>query len=233
MEKLREYAQRYNISLSEEMLAQFAEYEHFLLEYNEKVNLTAIIDHESVLQKHFLDSILPLNAYGIPQSAGVIDVGTGAGFPGVPIKIVRPDIKLTLLDSLQKRVTFLEQLSERLGIESTAVHARAEEAAHKPECREQYDIAFSRAVAALPVLCEYTLGYVKPGGVLLALKGKSAGDEAERAQHAIAELGAELEAVKNYRLPDGDERSILVIRKISQISGKYPRKAAKITKTPL
>ena len=233
MEKLREYAQDYNISISDYMLEQFAEYERFLVEYNQKVNLTAITEHDGILQKHFLDSVLPLNAYEIPLNAKIIDVGTGAGFPGVPIKIVRPDVKLTLLDSLQKRVVFLEQLSQNIGIESLAVHARAEEAAHRPEHREQYDIAFSRAVAALPVLCEYTLGYVKPGGVLLALKGKAAREEAEQAQHAIAELGAELEDFMDYHLPDGDERSVLVIRKISQISGKYPRKAAKITKTPL
>jgi len=233
MQRLREYAAEYNICLTDEMLAQFAEYERFLVEYNQKVNLTAITDHESILQKHFLDSILSLNTYEIPANASIIDVGTGAGFPGVPIKIARPDVQLTLLDSLQKRVSFLEQLSQRLNIESSTVHARAEEAAHLSAHREQYDIAFSRAVAVLPVLCEYTLAYVKPGGVLLALKGRAAREEIKQAGHAMSELGAELEDARDYLLPDGDERSILIIRKISQTAEKYPRNAKKIARLPL
>lgn len=152
-------------------LGAFAAYGDFLLEYNEKVNLTAITDPAQIAVKHFADSVIPLSLIGLPQGCSLIDVGTGAGFPGVPLKIMRPDLSLTLLDSLQKRLTFLEQLSGRLGQENAFVHARAEAAGAMPALRGRFDVAASRAVARLSVLCEYCLPLVKVGGFMLALKG--------------------------------------------------------------
>ncbi|MCL2068485.1 MAG: 16S rRNA (guanine(527)-N(7))-methyltransferase RsmG, partial [Oscillospiraceae bacterium] len=172
--------------------------------------------------------------YDIPHGADVIDVGTGAGFPGVPLKIARPDINLTLLDSLGKRVKFLAQLSQLLGQSgNNCIHERAEQAANKSLHREKFDAAVSRAVAALPALCEYAMAFVKPGGVFIALKGGGAEREARDGQSAIRLMGGELSGVVRYTLPDGSARSIVVIKKISQTPPKYPRISARITKTPL
>lgn len=159
--------------LTARQLEQFDQYAQFLVEYNEKVNLTAITDPEGIEVKHFLDSLMLLKAVELPEGASVIDVGTGAGFPSVPAKIVRDDLRLTLLDGLNKRIVFLGELSRRLGQENTALHARAEEAA-RGELREQFDLATARAVADLRVLAEYCLPFVKVGGVFAALKGPTA-----------------------------------------------------------
>jgi 16S rRNA (guanine(527)-N(7))-methyltransferase RsmG len=239
VEQLRNYAARYGITLDDSMLAAFGKYQDFMLEYNQKVNLTAITAPEEILVKHFLDSLLVLDAYDIPHGARIIDVGTGAGFPGVPLKIARPDIDLTLLDSLNKRVTFLKDLFAGLvgdaapGVPTDCIHDRAEQAAHKPLYRERFDVAASRAVAALPALCEYSLAFVRPGGVFIALKGGNVEKEAERAQSAIRLMGGEILEIKQYALPDGSARSIVCIKKISQTPPKYPRIAQKITKSPL
>ena len=231
---LNNYAGAHKISLDCDMLACFERYRQFLLEYNQKVNLTAITDPSEVLIKHFLDSLLVLDAYDIPRGARVIDVGTGAGFPGVPIKIVRADIKLTLLDSLNKRVRFLELLSDLLFQQDNhCIHARAEQAARQPHYREIFDVAVSRAVAALPALCEYALPFVRQGGVFIALKGADIEDEVSAAQSAIHTTGGKLSRISTYTLPDGSRRSIIIIKKISQTPTKYPRTSVKIAKTPL
>ena len=231
---LADYAKAYDLPWIESMTAAFETYRTVLLEWNQVMNLTAITDPAEILIKHFLDSLLVQKAWDMPAGGSLIDVGTGAGFPGVPLKIARPDVQLTLLDSLQKRTRFLAELSQQLGQEDNQiVHARAEDAARSPTYREQYDVATARAVAALPVLCEYCLPFVKIGGVFLAMKGPDPEEEMTQAQGAVAKLGAEIVGSKQLDLPTGDRRSVVIIKKISQIPPQYPRKAAKIAQAPL
>ena len=218
--------------LTPEQLEQFDRYAEFLVEYNEKVNLTAITDPKEICIKHFLDSLLLLKAAGLPQGASLIDVGTGAGFPAVPVKIVRGDIQVTLLDGLNKRITFLTQLSQRLGQQNVALHARAEEAARGP-AREQYDCATARAVADLRVLCEYCLPFVRVGGVFAALKGPDCKEEIRSAKKAVQLLGGEVEGVRHFTLPEGNARAVVLLRKIAPTPAKYPRHGGKIAKQPL
>ena len=219
--------------LSPGMLRDFAQYAQLLDEWNQKMNLTAITEPHEVAAKHFLDSLLLLKAVEIPQNASLIDVGTGAGFPGVPVKIARPDLAVTLLDSLNKRIGFLTALSAALGQHNTMIHGRAEELGQHPSHREQYFLATARAVAPLWVLCEYCLPFVRVGGVFAALKGGAVEREADQAASALVCLGGGLEEIRGFTLPDGSARSIVVIRKRSQTPPKYPRSFAKITKTPL
>lgn len=221
------------IDLPEGAAAKLWTYAEMLVEKNKVMNLTAITEPEEIAVKHFLDSILPLKQVEIPVGASVIDIGTGAGFPGVVLKIVRPDIKLTLLDSLNKRLVFLKEVCGALKFSDvTLLHARAEEAG-RGEHREKYDFAFARAVAQLNVLCEYCLPYVKVGGCFVAMKGKRAAEELEGAKKAITMLSGKLEGYVGYSLPGGDERGNILIKKISQMSPKYPRQSAKISKNPL
>lgn len=230
---LQETAAMKGISLSEEMIADFRHYRQMLLQWNERMNLTAITEQREIDLKHFLDSLLVLKAVELPQGAALIDIGTGAGFPGIPLKIARPDLSLSLLDSLGKRVQFLEAVSEVLGQENAFYHARAEEAAHLAEHREQYDIVTARAVASLSVLSEYCLPFLRVGGRFLALKGPLPLDEVADAATALEILGGKLSYVYWEALPDAGTRSIVVIEKISQTPPKYPRKYAKMTKAPL
>ncbi len=232
-ELLMQQAAEFGITLTEEMLQKLDCYAQFLVEYNQKVNLTAITAPEDIAKKHFLDSLLLLHAYTPQPGASVIDVGTGAGFPSVPVKIAREDLKLTLLDSLNKRVVFLTELLKKLGLSGEAVHFRAEEAGKNPLYREQYDIATARAVADLRELAEYCLPFVKVGGYFIVLKGYDVEDELSGAQKAIAAMGGKLEDVRKYRVNDEMGRSILLIKKISQTSTKYPRPSAKIAKNPI
>ena len=231
MQKLGEYAAEYKIELTGKMLDDFALYADMLVEWNEKVNLTAITDPEGVIIKHFLDSILGLQY--IKNTCSLIDVGTGAGFPGIPIKIVRPDVDLTLLDSLNKRVTFLAAVSERLRQNNNCVHSRAEDAAKKTGHREKYNIVTARAVSAFPVLCEYCLPFVKQGGAFLAYKGPEVEPELLLGRSAVKKLGGKIEKTAIFELPMNNTRSVVVVKKISQTPAKYPRNQAQITKTPL
>ena len=162
---------RYGLELSAGCYEKLDYYASFLVEYNQKVNLTALTAPEEILIKHFLDSMLLTRHVQIPLGASLIDVGTGAGFPSVPVLLLREDLQLTLLDSLNKRIVFLQQLAEKLGIRVRCIHARAEEAGRMPELREQFDLATARAVAAMPVLTEYCIPFVKPGGIFVAMKG--------------------------------------------------------------
>lgn len=230
---LREYAPEYLLTLSEQALEKFELYARMLLEYNEKINLTSITQAEDIAIKHFLDSLLVLNAISLPAGATLIDVGTGAGFPGIPLKIVRPDIKLTLLDSLKKRTDFLAQISKALFQENEILHARAEEYGRKEGYRERYDFSTARAVASLPALCEYCLPFVKPGGFFVALKGPEIEKETGGIKRALSMLSGEIEKIDYFDLPPDQKRSLVIIKKISQIPAKYPRAAVKITKTPL
>lgn len=215
-----------------EQLAQFDTYAAFLVEYNEKVNLTAITEPREIVIKHFLDSAMLLKAVELPQGATMVDVGTGAGFPSVPVKILRPDIDLTLMDALNKRITFLSQLSEKLGQHNRCVHSRAEEAG-RGEHRARYDVATARAVADLRVLAEYCLPMVKVGGCFVALKGYDCDAELAEAQKAIELLGAKVEKVERFVLPEDNRRAVIVLRKVRETAAKYPRHGGKIAKSPL
>lgn len=233
MTELITLAKQYEIELTPPMAEQFATYQRLLLCWNERMNLTAITQPREVLEKHFLDSLIPLAAWGLLPGARVIDVGTGAGFPGIPMKIARPDIELTLLDSQLKRTEFLRELSRELGQENRIIHGRAEEAAHDPALRESFCAATARAVAALPVLCELCLGFLRPGGVFFAMKGPDSVKEAESAREAAAILGGGEIKSCAYALPSFGERIIYLVEKASQTPAKYPRKHKQMTKAPL
>lgn len=206
-----------------------------LLYWNERMNLTAIKEPEQVAVKHFLDSALLLRYAGgcFEGSARVIDVGTGAGFPGMVLKILCPQIHLTLLDSLNKRLTFLGNLSEILGLETERIHARAEEAGRSKELRGGFDIALARAVAPLNLLSEYCMPFVKEGGTFISMKGPGAGQELASAKSAIGQLGGKAEEPFEYELPGGDKRSLILVKRVKPLSDIYPRPAAKIKKKPL
>jgi len=225
--------EKLNIALPSNAGAAFRAYYDFLEECGQNVNLTAITGAEEVARLHFLDSLALLNAVDF-KNKKVIDIGSGAGFPGLPLKIAEPSIDLTLLDATGKRVTFMAELCALLGQEVACINARAEEAAHLPELREQYDIVVSRAVARLNVLCELCLPFVKIGGTLLAMKGIDSSDEVDEAKSAIKILGAKLEKLYDYSIPDTDitHRAVL-IKKTANTSEKYPRRFAKIQMSPL
>lgn len=226
-------AKAFDLPLTQEQAAQFSTYAETLVEWNKVMNLTAITDPQEIIVKHFLDSLLLFRACSLPENASLIDVGTGAGFPGLPAKIYRPDLRVTLLDSLQKRLNFLEAVCEKTGAEAKRIHARAEDAGREPALRESYAAACARAVAALPVLCEYCLPFVRVGGCFIAMKGPGLEEELQAADRAIRTLGGKLESTAAFTLPDGSERRIAVIRKIAPTPKAYPRPAAKIKKSPL
>ena len=222
------------ISLDELQLSEFETYAKLLVEWNEKINLTAITQSEEICEKHFLDSVLPFVMWGgLCDGDKVIDVGTGAGFPSCPLKIVRNGVKLTLLDSLNKRINFLNTISDELGLEAECVHGRAEELGNNADYREKFDIATARAVANLTELCEYCLPFVKLGGHFVALKGQSGSDEVEAAKNAVKTLGGKIEKVTEYSLPNGDKRVLVVIKKVSPTPQKYPRNKGQMKKKPL
>lgn len=231
MDKLKETG--FELSQSEQLTERFDRYAEMLVDWNEKINLTAITAPDEIVIKHFVDSLLLLKAYDVPKGASMIDVGTGAGFPSVPVAMVRDDIRLTLMDSLNKRINFLKELSEALGVNAECVHARAEEFGNKPEYREQYDVACARAVAHLRELSEYCLPFVKVGGAFVALKSIGLEQELEEAKAAIDILGGKVEKIARFTLPDGAERAIAVIRKIRPTPKKFPRPYGKIKKNPL
>lgn len=217
--------------LDDVALKRLEKYADLLVEWNEKINLTAIVDPEGIAVKHFLDCLMIFKYVDMPKGASVIDIGTGAGFPGVVIKIARPDIKLTLMDSLQKRINFLDTLCSELGLDVTTIHSRAEDI--KPQQREGYDFAVARAVANMRVLTEYCLPYVKVGGSFIAMKGSTAAEEVKEATKAIATLGGKLEAENLFELLEFGGRGIINVKKISQTLTKYPRNSGKISKQPL
>lgn len=228
--KCRAEFAKYGFELTEEQYRKFDIYADFLVEYNKNVNLTAITEPDEILLKHFIDSVLLLKYAEIPENSSLIDVGTGAGFPSVPLKIMRNDIKITLLDSLAKRITFLEKLCGRLEITAEFIHGRAEDVAHKAEYREKFDFSCARAVANLAVLSEYCIPFVKQGGYFLSMKGR--GEDIEGAGNAVKILGGEIGVISEYTL-ENDARKIILIKKISQTSAKYPRKSVQIKKKSL
>ena len=226
---LQNYIKDYKITLTENQYEQFQKYFELLTEWNEKMNLPAITDESGVALKHFADSLSLLNFVDIPQNSSLADVGTGAGFPGVVLKIARPEIKLTLIDSLNKRLVFLGEVCAQLGIEAELIHSRAEDGARDEKLRESFDFAVSRAVARMNVLSEYCLPYVKVGGAFCAMKGAQANEEFKESLNAINTLGGKLEKKYFFELPEnGGERAIAVVRKVKNTPQKYPRQSGKI-----
>ena len=224
----------YKTQLTEENLSKFEVYYKLLKEWNEKINLTAITDADGVAVKHFVDSLSVLNYCNIPQNAKVLDVGTGAGFPGVVLKIVRPDIQLFLLDSLKKRFLFLDALLSELDLDAEFLRGRAEEYGQDIDLRESFDLVVSRAVAQLNTLSEYCLPFVKLSGRFIAFKGSGADEEIKSSKKAFQVLGGKLIKIHTFKLPfDGGSRSLVEIEKIQPTPGKYPRNNGRIKAKPL
>lgn len=228
-----EYMEELEIKLSTEQAEMFFKYMNLLLEWNEKINLTAITDEEEVIVKHFVDSIT-ISKY-IPTGTSLIDVGTGAGFPGIPLGIIRNDLEIVLLDSLQKRINFLEVVIRELGLENIkTVHARAEEFGKNNKYREKFDVATSRAVANLSTLSEYLLPLVKIGGVVICMKGCAIEEELNNSKKAINVLGGKVTRVFEFNLPKTDiKRNIVLVDKVSKTPAKYPRKPGTPSKEPI
>jgi len=225
--------EEFGLTLDQTAQNRLNAYGNLLLSWNEKMNLTAIREPQEVLYKHFYDCLLFFKHIKLKENASVIDVGTGAGFPGLVLKIARPDIKLTLLDGLQKRLTFLDAVLKELGLDAETVHLRAEDGGKNPQYREQYDIACARAVAALPVLSEYCIPFVKMGGQFVAMKGATAAEEAADALGAYKILGCEKPTIICENLRENEARAFIVAKKISQTPPKYPRMGGKISKAAL
>lgn len=224
----------FKIELSDEQLNQLENYYKLLVSWNERMNLTAITEPKDVAIKHFADSLSVLSFVDVPNGASVIDVGTGAGFPGLVLKIARPDIKLTLLDSLKKRLTFLEDVLNNLGLDAQLIHSRAEEGGQSIDLRECYDFAVSRAVAQLNVLCEYCLPYVRLSGSFIAFKGGESDEEIKNASKAIQTFGGKKTDVYKFDLPENSgSRTLVIIEKVQPTPDKYPRQNGKIKAKPL
>lgn len=221
----------YGFSLNERQKEQFSKYREILLSYNEKFNLTAITDPYEIAVKHFLDSVV--GEKFIPDGAAVVDIGSGAGFPAVPLKIYRPDLKITMLDSLAKRVRFLEEVVKTLGFSNAeSIHIRAEDAA-KGTFRESFFVAVARAVAPLATLAEYALPLVKVGGKFIAYKGPDVEEELAAGRKAVTVLGGKIISSEKYLLPDGSGRSLIVIEKTAPTPAKYPRGQNKPRLSPI
>ncbi|MGN1340096.1 MAG: 16S rRNA (guanine(527)-N(7))-methyltransferase RsmG [Oscillospiraceae bacterium] len=218
-----------DIQITDEMADKFVRLCDFMVEYNQNVNLTSITEFSEVVVKHFVDSVLPFYMVEIPQGSSFIDVGTGAGFPALPLLIVRTDLRGTLCDSLNKRCVYLEKACSEIGISADIIHARSEELGRKK--RECFDFATARAVAGMPVLAEYCVPFVRVGGMFLALK--SVNEDISAAEGAVSKLGGVIHQVRDYQLTNGDNRRLVVVKKLSQTPTKYPRSSANISKKPL
>lgn len=232
---LTEKVKELPIVLNDKQIQQFEQYYNILVEWNKVMNLTAITEYEEVVEKHFLDSLTIVNAIHVEKIETLIDVGTGAGFPGIPLKIAFPHLKATLLDSLNKRIKFLNEVIDLLELNDIkAIHGRAEDYAKQAEYREQYDICVSRAVANLATLSEYCLPYVKVDGLFVPYKSGEIDEELKSSEKAVSILGGKVEEVVKFQLPGTDiGRSFVKIHKIKETKKKYPRKAGMPTKEPL
>lgn len=233
LEKFQIGLKNLNISLSERQMEQFITYYEFLVETNKVMNLTAITEFDEVIEKHFLDSLSLYQIYDLSKESKILDLGTGAGFPGIPLKIAFPEIQLVLADSLNKRIKFLQEVIEKLGLEKIeAVHARAEELARNKQYREQFDLCVSRAVANLSSLSEYCIPFVRVNGKFISYKSGEIEEEVNQAKKAISILGGKITDVYKFDLYE-QKRSFVVIEKEKKTPGTYPRKAGTPTKQPL
>ncbi|MDY6044752.1 MAG: 16S rRNA (guanine(527)-N(7))-methyltransferase RsmG [Peptoniphilus sp.] len=215
-------------------LKDFDRYSELLLDWNKRMNLTRITEEDEVMDKHFIDSLTPLLLDEFEGTQKVLDLGTGAGFPGMVLALACPDREVHLMDSLNKRITFLDAVVKDLGIDNVRTfHGRAEEAGRDNYFREKYQIVVSRAVARLPILCEYCLPFVALGGYMIAMKGPEGREEVKDASNAIETLGGRLARTVEFSLPDGDERLLVVIQKVAPTPKKYPRGGGKPRKNPL
>ena len=223
------------MDFNEEKYEKFITYKNLLQEWNEKINLTAITEDEEVIKKHFIDCIKAFSTEEFKNAKTVIDVGTGAGFPGLPIAIMRDDVEVTLLDSLNKRINFLDTVARAIKLENiTTIHSRAEDGARQKDLRESFDIATSRAVANMAVLSEFCLPYVKVGGHFIALKGPMINEELDESRSAIGTLGGKVVAVVEVNIEGTDlKHNLVIIKKVKETPKTYPRKAGTITKKPL
>lgn len=234
-EMLKNRMDRLQIETNENMLEQFDLFYHLLVEWNKVMNLTGITEYEEVVEKHFADSLSLARFLDLNKIHTVIDVGTGAGFPGIPLKIAFPHLKVVLLDSLNKRINFLNEVIAKLDLkEIHTIHGRAEEYGRKPEYREQFDLCVSRAVANLSVLSEYCIPYIRIGGIFIPYKSGDIDEEVAVSRKAVDILGGQIDHVEKFQLPDTDiHRSFVFINKIKNTQKKYPRKAGTPAKEPL
>lgn len=234
-EMLKNRMDRLQIETNENMLEQFNLFYHLLVEWNKVMNLTGITEYEEVVEKHFADSLSLARFLDLNKIHTVIDVGTGAGFPGIPLKIAFPHLKVVLLDSLNKRINFLNEVIAKLDLkEIHTIHGRAEEYARKPEYREQFDLCVSRAVANLSVLSEYCIPYIRIGGIFISYKSGDIDEEVAASRKAVDILGGQIDHVEKFQLPDTDiHRSFVFVNKIKNTQKKYPRKAGTPAKEPL
>ena len=232
---LRDSLDKLKIQYNDEQIEQFRSYYELLTEWNKKINLTAITGYEDVVRKHFIDSILICSLLDLNKDIRIIDVGTGAGFPGIPIKILNPDCRIVLLDSLNKRVRFLETVVDELGLDNVeCIHGRAEDVSREKKYRASFDLSVSRAVANLSTLCEYCIPFLKKGGMFVSYKSDKADDEINGSENAVRTLGSEITSVKEITLPETDiVRKFVMITNIKQVSNIYPRKAGIPAKDPL
>ena len=224
-----------NISLSQEQLDQFIQYYELLIEWNKIMNLTGITEFHEVIQKHFLDSLALVKAFPDLSTQTLLDLGTGAGFPGIPLKIAFPQLRIVLMDSLNKRIRFLDTVIEELGLtDIQAIHGRAEDYAKQNDYREKYDLCVSRAVANLASLSEYCLPFVKLDGMFISYKSGEIDEEIQASKKAVFLLGGKIESIEKFTLPDSDfGRSLVCIHKVNNTPKTYPRKAGTPAKNPL
>ena len=234
-ELLKLSAESIGVTLNETQVQQFIKYHEILVEWNSFMNLTGITEYEEVVQKHFVDSLALCKAIDVNEVTSLIDIGTGAGFPGIPLKIAYPHLKVTLLDSLQKRIKFLNEVVAQLGLEDVeTIHGRAEDFAKPSMKRESYDVCVSRAVANLASLSEYCLPYVKVDGYFVPYKSGKVDEELAESKKAVFVLGGKIEEEVKFDLPDSDiSRSLIKIKKVSGTPKKYPRKSGLATKEPI
>ena len=227
------YGKEISIEFSNIQIERFYKYMNLLIEWNEKINLTAITEPKEIIIKHFIDSLTVLK--DIKGKNTLVDVGTGAGFPGIPLKIMDEEIKITLLDSLNKRINFLNEVINQLDLKNVeTIHSRVEEAGKNKKYRESFDISTARAVANLATLSEYMLPLVKVGGKSICMKGSEVSEELKNSKKAISILGGEIESIDNFKLPKSDMmRNIVIIKKVKNTPSKYPRKAGTPSKEPI
>ncbi|MBX4262042.1 16S rRNA (guanine(527)-N(7))-methyltransferase RsmG [Clostridium estertheticum] len=232
---LNEASDNVGLKFDQDKYDQFMLYKDLIKEWNEKINLTAIKEDEAIVQKHFIDSMKVFKFDQLKNAKNVIDIGTGGGFPGIPMKIIKPEVNIVLLDSLNKRIIFLNEVINRLNLKNIkAIHGRAEDFAQEKQYREKFDVAVSRAVANLTVLSEYCIPYVKVGGYFVAMKGPAVEEEIKLSKNAIRMLGGQIEHIEKVQIEGSDlNHNLVIIKKISQTHKKYPRKAGMVAKVPL